>query len=124
MVVVFLTLLQPEGENPLVGVTAVTAPRSGGAISGDTAGPPDDGRRNDGGSRGSGDNREGGKGADSSGEGGASAAGSTSVAAAPATAPARPATGGVRPSAENPDDGSPTDDQYSDTLARLAAGVN
>lgn len=114
MVVVFLTLLRPEGNGPLFGVGVPREP--------DHAALPSPGSYHA-----ARDHRHGGR------PGSGPRPGTVDTGAAPVageTTTAGPATvGGAAPapSANGGDgggQGSPTDDQYTDTLTRLAALLN
>jgi hypothetical protein len=110
VVVVFATLLQPEGSNPLFGITTPGGPSAAGLP---TPGSYDDPDHRDG------EGRETRPGTIRSGAGGPPAAGAS---------PSAPVGGGLIPAPEAGADGdgepSPTDDQYADTLTRLAARLN
>ena len=113
LVVVFVTLLKPEGHSSLVGVHGPAMPTTEGVTGTPGSDPDGDGDR-----RGGGGGKPGGEppGAGS----GAIAGGSTGTAAAP---------GAIAPRSRGPrrrrkaTEGSPADQQYADTLARLNAAL-
>ena len=113
LVVVFVTLLKPEGQTSLVGVQGPAMPTTEGA-------PPTPGSDRD-----PGDDRRGGRGEPGGGEPpgagrGVIAAGSTGAAAPPG---AITPSVGESPTAPEATEGSPADQQYADTLARLNAAL-
>jgi len=120
IVVAFLTLLRPEGDGPLLGVDAPRGPARGDPAphTGDVGGVDYD-RAND-------ENSD-----DAPGAGrrtGDEPSGSASFAPPPPPASASrsqaPSTLPPPPISADPGGGSPADDQYDNTLARLAARVN
>ena len=118
IVVAFLTLLRPEGEGPLLGVDAPQGPASGDPAphTGDVGGVDYDPANDE-------------NGADAPGAGrraGDEPSGSASSAPPPASASRSqaPSTLPAPPISAEPGGGSPADDQYDNTLARLAARVN
>jgi hypothetical protein len=109
-VVVFATLLQPEGNSPLSGVESPGAPRQTGLP--EPGGYAGANEHNGGGGRQT-------EPATTENEGGGVGGG---VVVPPATG-ATPATPAAPPSAGG-SEGTPADDQYADTLTRLNARLN
>lgn len=106
MVVVYLTLLQPEGGDMPPGLEASGPTETAGGEPG--AGSSYVRQRTE---RARDANRDGARGGGS---------GPLAPASIDATGPIAPAAGKTAPGVDDPEDISPTDDQYADTLARLS----
>ncbi len=129
-VVVVLTLLKPESQSPLSGISGSDNPTiaQGPGSEGQAGGA--NGQGNQGGNGNGNPSGPGGGRGDGSGPGGGDGDASPSTGtstgsvggAPPVPAPVTPESSTIRPEGE-PDAGSPTDDQYADTLGAIDSAL-
>jgi hypothetical protein len=113
MVIVFVTLLQPESDRPLSGIEAPGEPDRAQVPGPTNTGPTD---QPGGGSQPGGGNGGGGGAPGAPGGGGG--------AVAPDAGPTVPEEIGELPGDDGTDGDTPSDDQYVDTLTRLVGRLN
>jgi hypothetical protein len=120
MVIVFVTLLQPEGDRPLSGIDAPSEPNRVQVPGPVDPGPTDKPDRNEPG--GGQPNAGGGNGGGAGAPGGPAGGGP----AAPDGGPTTPDEGPLPlvPGDDGGEDDMPSDDQYGDTLSRLVGRLN